>query len=116
MVSAIEGGVVAMCTGAGIFAFGVIALFDKALMTAGNLLFIIGALLVSRSSSLSVFKSNKLPGTVVFLLGIVALFLKLSILGFLLEIVGMSYVFKKSLPSFRTILFRLFFGKAVKTN
>ena len=114
MTSAAEAGVVVMCTGAAIFALGVVAMFDKALMTAGNFLVLAGAGLMSRSRGLSVFEPNKLPGTVVFLLGIVALLLKLSVLGFLLEIAGMGYVFKKSLPSFRTVLFRLFYGKVIK--
>lgn len=106
---------ISICTGGAVFLLGVVAMFDKALMIAGNFLIIIGTTLLLRSKSFSLFEFDKIMGTAMFVLGIVSLVLKLTILGFLLELIGLIYIFKKSVPSFKAVLFKLMYGKLLKT-
>lgn len=111
-----ETGVVAISTGAGIFLFGVLVMFDKALMIAGNFIIVIGMAILLNSRAFTFFELDKMLGMVMFLLGIASLFLKYTMLGFLLETAGLIYIFKKSVPGFRAILIRLFYGKLLKTS
>ncbi|KAI4290952.1 hypothetical protein PAPHI01_0226 [Pancytospora philotis] len=116
MASTKEIGIVTVTTGCAIFFFGVLAMFDSALMIAGNLLVIAGTAMLLRSRSLSLLECDKLFGTFLFGLGVIALFLRLCMVGFLLELFGLVYVFKKSIPSFRSVLLRLFFAKSLNKS
>lgn len=116
MVNTNEAGIISICTGGAIFMLGVIAMFDKALMIAGNFLIIAGTIMLLRSRSLSLLEFDKIMGTIMFALGIVSLSLRLMMLGFLLELIGLIYIFKKSAPSFKAVLFRLMYGKILKTG
>ena len=111
-----ETGIVAICTGAGIFLFGVMVMFDKALMIAGNFIIIVGLGILLNSKAFSLFELDKMLGMAMFILGIISLLLKYTVLGFLLETIGLIYVFKKSVPSFRATLLRLFYGKLLKAQ
>lgn len=116
MTSTYEIGVVTLSMGCLVFVFGVIALFDSALMIAGNLLIIAGMVMLLRSKSFTLFELDKLLGTFIFVLGIVAMLLRMCLVGFLLEFCGLVYIFKKSMPSFRSVLFRLFRGNILSKS
>lgn len=106
-----ETGTVTICTGMVVLLLGSFFLFDKALVIAGNLLVIVGFALILRANALSLLRFEKLQGTAFFVLGIALLLLKYTLLGVLLEAVGLLMIFKGSLPSFNNVLYSFLFRK-----
>lgn len=109
-----ETGIVAICTGSAIFMFGAILMFDKALMVAGNLIIIIGMLILIKSKVLSLIELDKMLGLLLFILGVFSLVMRYVMLGFILEMCGMIYIFKQSIPSFRSVFMKLIYGKVLR--
>lgn len=104
-----ETGVVTITIGSGIFALGAVLLFDKALMIAGNLIIIIGFIMIMKHRTADLFKLQTIQGTITFIIGLICLFMNYAILGFLLEIIGLIFIFKGYIPDFKTILINLLF-------
>ncbi|KAF7683085.1 putative Golgi transport protein 1 [Astathelohania contejeani] len=108
-----ETGVTILFIGAIFFFLGGTLLLDKALMIAGNLLIIVGTVILARSKILNIFSLNSLQGLLVFCLGILLMMLKYVTIGFIIEFYGLYLLFLDKLPTFRGILKRMLY-KAVR--
>lgn len=106
-----ENGIMAICTGFAIMMLGTGVMFDRAVIIAGNLIVIAGFVAVFNSQTFKLFHLEMLPGTAIFMTGIVSFFMRYAILGFLLEFVGVILLFKRSISSLRSKLMRLIFGR-----
>lgn len=84
-------------TAAGIFffIFGAAAFFDAGLLALGNLLFVIGLVLIIGPQRTYAFFSRprKLRGTICFVVGIILILMKRSFVGFALESFGILGLF-----------------------
>lgn len=109
-----ESGIIVTSTGMCIFLLGVLVMLDKALMIVGNLIIVVGMAMLLRAKAFSLLEIDRLIGTVMFAMGIFSLLFRYTLLGFLLEIVGFLYIFKKSIPSFKSVIIRLFYNKLLK--
>ncbi|ADM12407.1 uncharacterized protein Eint_100810 [Encephalitozoon intestinalis ATCC 50506] len=109
-----ESGVMVMTIGVTVFLAGAILLMDRALMISGNLLIIIGIALLARSRMFSFLRPEKMQAMVIFGMGILFQVYKLLVFGFFLEVLGLFLLLKDSIPTFRTVLTTLLFGKLQK--
>lgn len=109
-----ETGVVVILIGMFIFASGFILLIDRALMICGNILTSIGIVILVRSHLFNMFHYDKIQGTALFVLGFLFILKEFCLLGFILEVVGLVILLKKSIPSFRSILRGLLWGRVLK--
>lgn len=77
------------------FLLGIVALFDSALLALGNLLFVIGVVLIIGPQKTVVFftRATKIRGTVCFVVGILLILFKWSFVGFIVEAVGILQLF-----------------------
>ncbi|ODV76379.1 Got1p [Cyberlindnera jadinii NRRL Y-1542] len=84
-------------TAGGVFFFllGILTFFDSALLALGNLLFVIGVVLIIGPQKTVVFftRSTKIRGTIFFVLGIVLILMKWSFVGFIVEAIGILQLF-----------------------
>ncbi len=69
--------------------------FDRPLLALGNILFIFGLyLIIGPNKAYSFFtRPTKIRGTIFFVIGILLILLKWSIIGFIIEIVGILGLF-----------------------
>ncbi|WPK24417.1 hypothetical protein PUMCH_001691 [Australozyma saopauloensis] len=74
---------------------GIFAFFDSALLAMGNLLFVIGVVLIIGPARAVYFfaRPNKIKPTLFFFGGIVLILMKRSFIGFAVESVGILYLF-----------------------
>ncbi|KAK6532251.1 Golgi Transport [Arthrobotrys megalospora] len=87
---------VAFCSGgAFFFTFGVVMFFDKAMLAMGNILFLIGLTLTMGVNRTFLFfaRREKWKGTATFVLGILVIFLKYPLIGFVIECYGILNLF-----------------------
>lgn len=87
---------VAFCTGGGFFLlFGLILLFDRALLAMGNILFLIGITLLLGPQRTFVFfaRRQKWRGTLAFWSGILLILLRWPLVGFVVQCYGMFILF-----------------------
>lgn len=86
-----------MVTAFGLFFlfFGVVMMFDRALLAFGNLLFVTGvALVIGVQKTISFFfQARKIKGTTCFLGGILVVLLGWTIIGMLIEVFGFINLF-----------------------
>ncbi|CAB4253026.1 similar to Saccharomyces cerevisiae YMR292W GOT1 Homodimeric protein that is packaged into COPII vesicles and cycles between the ER and Golgi [Maudiozyma barnettii] len=77
------------------FILGIITFFDRALLALGNLLFLIGVILIIGSQKTVVFftRPNKRRGSIFFLFGIFLILIKWTFLGFIIESLGIVGLF-----------------------
>ncbi|CCG24341.1 Got1 protein [Candida orthopsilosis Co 90-125] len=77
------------------FIFGILTFFDSGFLALGNLLFIIGLILIiGPQRTISFFtRPTKIRGTVCFALGIILILMKWSFVGFILESFGILGLF-----------------------
>ncbi|SCU98640.1 LAMI_0F15654g1_1 [Lachancea mirantina] len=77
------------------FLFGVLTFFDRALLALGNILFLIGLLLIiGVQKTLNFFtRPTKRRGSVFFCLGLVMILSKWTFTGFVIESVGIIALF-----------------------
>ncbi|SCU86634.1 LANO_0C08680g1_1 [Lachancea nothofagi CBS 11611] len=77
------------------FVFGIITFFDRALLALGNILFLIGLLLIIGPQKTYTFFSrpNKRRGSIFFVLGILMILMKWTFVGFLVECLGIVGLF-----------------------
>jgi hypothetical protein len=108
-----ETGVVIILIGISVFALGFILLLDKALMICGNILVFIGIATLARSHLFNMLHLDKLQGTAIFTIGFIFLIYGFAMFGFILEVIGLFILLKDSIPSFRTILRGLLFGRVL---
>ncbi|WUR04127.1 GOT1-like family protein [Vairimorpha necatrix] len=108
-----ETGVVVILIGMFIFASGFILLMDKALMICGNILVSLGIIILSRSHLFNMLHMDKIQGVVMFIIGFFFILKGLTLLGFILEVFGLIVLLRQSIPSFRTILRGLIFGRVI---
>ncbi|CEP64039.1 Got1p LALA0_S10e00826g [Lachancea lanzarotensis] len=76
-------------------AFGVITFFDRALLALGNILFLVGLLLIIGPQKTYTFFSrpNKRRGSIFFVAGVLMILAKWTFLGFVIECVGIAGLF-----------------------
>jgi len=87
---------VAFCSGGGLFLFGgVLMFFDRAMLAMGNILFLIGLLLVIGVQKTILFFSRrqKIRGTAAFAAGILLILFRWPLTGFLVELYGIFILF-----------------------
>ncbi|KAK6543300.1 Golgi Transport [Orbilia ellipsospora] len=87
---------VAFCSGgAFFFTFGIFLFFDKAMLAMGNILFLIGLTLTMGVNRTFLFfaRREKWKGTATFALGILVIFLKYPLIGFVIECYGILNLF-----------------------
>jgi len=79
---------------------GVVLLFDKGLLTIGNLLFIGGvALIVGREGTMNLFfQKRSLKGSICFFIGIVLVLIGWTFIGIIVEAYGFFYIFGSFFP------------------
>lgn len=77
------------------FLFGVLTFFDRALLAVGNILFLLGVLLMIGPQKTAKFftRPNKRRGTVFLATGIFMILCKWTFLGFLIESLGIVGLF-----------------------
>lgn len=77
------------------FLFGVLTFFDRALLALGNILFIIGLLLIIGPHKTYNFftRPNKRRGSFFFSLGVLMILFKWTFIGFLIESLGIIGLF-----------------------
>jgi len=83
------------------FAFlGVIFLFDKGLLTIGNLLFIGGVgLILGREGTVNLFfQKRSLRGSISFFIGIILVLMGWTFIGIIAEAYGFFYIFGSFFP------------------
>ena len=90
-----EYGVGSTAAGVVLFMLGVVAFFDTALLAMGNLLFVIGVVLIIGPGRAITFfaRPTKIKATVLFFGGIILILMKRSFIGFATESVGILYLF-----------------------
>ncbi|BCR90588.1 Got1 family protein [Aspergillus chevalieri] len=84
------------CSAGGLFLFGgVLMFFDRALLAMGNILFLIGlSLIIGLEKTLAFFtRRQKIKGTIAFASGILLIFLRWPLTGFLVELYGLFILF-----------------------
>lgn len=87
---------VAFCSGGGFFLLGgVMMFFDRAMLAMGNILFLLGLLiLIGPQKTLLFFaRRQKLKGTAAFSAGILLILLKWAFVGFIVELYGIFILF-----------------------
>ncbi|EOB13285.1 hypothetical protein NBO_84g0003 [Nosema bombycis CQ1] len=114
MLNLRETGVIVISIGFSFFILGFILLFDRAIMIGGNLLIFIGIGILARARIFDLLQPNKLQGTAFLTIGVLFLFYKLAILGFLLELFGVFLLLKDSIPTFRSIIRGMLFGRVLR--
>ncbi|CCK70412.1 Got1p KNAG_0E01480 [Huiozyma naganishii CBS 8797] len=77
------------------FMFGIITFFDRALLALGNILFLIGLLLIIGTQKTLVFftRPTKRRGTLFFTFGILLILFKWTFTGFIVETIGIFGLF-----------------------
>lgn len=81
--------------GVGFFFFGVLTFFDRALLALGNILFLIGVVLIIGLHKTTIFFSRptKRRGSLCFISGILLILAKWTFIGFIVETVGIFGLF-----------------------
>lgn len=114
MINLKESGVIVISIGCVFFTLGFVLFFDRAIMIGGNLLIFIGIGILARARIFDILHPNKLQGTALLIIGVILLFYKLAVLGFLLEILGVFLILKDSIPTLRSIIRGLLFGRVLR--
>ncbi|KAM0687892.1 hypothetical protein COBT_000856 [Conglomerata obtusa] len=99
-----ETGIIVISCGTVFLLLGMILVMDTALMAAGNMLIIIGIIITLKSNFMNVFQVKNMQGLIVFCFGVVIIFYRFILFGFLLEIVGLYLLFFDKIPSIKKIL------------
>ncbi|KAK5938925.1 Golgi Transport [Knufia obscura] len=87
---------VAFCAGGGLFlTLGLLMFFDRSLLAMGNILFVIGLTLIIGLQKTFVFfaRKEKIKGTAAFTAGIILIFFRWPLTGFLVEMYGIFVLF-----------------------
>ncbi|KAF9763764.1 Vesicle transport protein GOT1A [Nosema granulosis] len=114
MLTLKESGVIVISIGFSFFLFGFILFFDRAIMIGGNLLILIGITILARARIFDIFQPSKLQGACLLLMGVVLLFYRFAVLGFLLEASGLFLIFKDNIPTLRSIIRGMLFGRVLR--
>ncbi|KAI9293763.1 Got1-domain-containing protein [Neoconidiobolus thromboides FSU 785] len=79
---------------------GILLLFDAALIAMGNILFVVGGVLVigPQKSMEFCFQTKKWRGTLCFCIGLIMVFLKWRVIGLMIEVVGFINLFGDFFP------------------
>jgi hypothetical protein len=97
-----------VCVGLGVvfLLLGMILLFDSGLLAIGNILFLVGlTMLFGIQSCLSFFNPMRKPrGVICFALGVILVLMRWSVIGMLVEIIGMVEMFGTFLPMVVSVL------------
>lgn len=77
------------------FVMGIFTFFDRALLALGNILFLIGVVLIIGTQKTLIFFSrpNKRRGSIFFIFGILLILMKHTFLGFIIESLGIFGLF-----------------------
>lgn len=91
----VEFGVAFTFGGFGFFLFGILTFFDRALLALGNILFLIGVVLIIGLQKTTVFFSRptKRRGSLCFITGILLILMRWTFVGFMIETVGIFGLF-----------------------
>lgn len=93
-------GVVFTAGGVFFFIMGVLSLFSARLLAMGNVLFVLGVVMIIGPTKTLVFftRPQKLRGSICFIIGLLLIFMKRSFWGFLCEMVGVLGLFGEFFP------------------
>jgi len=82
------------------FVFGILFLFDAALLALADVLFLLGlVLLIGPSRTVRFFtRKERMRGIISFFLGILLVFVRWSVTGIILQFYGILYLFGSFLP------------------
>lgn len=91
------------------FISGILSGFNKRMLIVSNLLILIGVFLVLGLEKFKAFLMNKkrLPGSVIYALGLILLIANRNIIGGFLELIGFLSLFGGFLPKFMNMLQKL---------
>ncbi|EJW05158.1 hypothetical protein EDEG_00769 [Edhazardia aedis USNM 41457] len=89
--------------------FGLILFMDKGIMTAGNFIVILGLIILETTNLCTLVKLENIWGLGIFIFSLVILFKGYFILGLILEITGLSFLFYSRIPSIKNIAKTLIF-------
>lgn len=94
-------GVFFTASGVLFFVMGVLSLFSARMLSMGNILFIIGVVMIIGPQRTIVFftRPAKLRGSVCFALGVLMILFKWSFFGFLVEMFGVLGLFGEFFPT-----------------
>lgn len=90
-----------LVAGAFFIFLGIILLFDKALIAAGNILIVLGTLILLNTKIVDLFRVKNAQGIVIFALGVIVLFYGYILLGFIMECAGLAVLFYDKMPTIK---------------
>ena len=92
-----------------LFLFGILMLFDRALLVMSNLLILLGIVTLMRPSGFYGFisQNGRGQGTIAFFLGILLVFCKLPLPGIICEVTGAYWLFGGFWPMLMTLLMKI---------
>ncbi|OMJ08637.1 Protein transport protein GOT1 [Smittium culicis] len=93
-------GVALSAFGVVLITLGIILMFDAGLIAIGNILFLLGVILIIGFQKSFVFfsRKEKIRGTICFFVGLALIFMKYSIWGMILESFGFINLFGNFFP------------------
>lgn len=78
-------------------------------MAAGNILIVLGVGILAKTNIIDLLRPRNLNATIIFLFGIIIMFYKFILLGFIIEIIGIYLLFCDKIPTMRDIGKKLLF-------
>lgn len=103
-----ETGIFTILFGFMFFIMGFLLFGDKAMILAGNILIIAGVIIYNRGSFSLFISRSKIKGTTLFILGLAFMVKKAVFFGFIIEMIGILLIISERIPSFKSILRRIF--------
>lgn len=100
-----ESALIIILIGTLFFILGGILLFDKVMMMAGNIVFSFGVLLLLKPQ-LNFRNRDSLKNISLFIVGVVLVFCKFAVLGFLCQLVSVLYTVRSKIPSLKSLILR----------
>lgn len=94
-INDLEFGVAFTFGGVGFFLVGILTFFDRALLALGNILFLIGVVLIIGLHKTTIFftRPTKRRGSLCFITGILLILMRWTFVGFVVETIGIFGLF-----------------------
>lgn len=90
-----------LATGTFFLLIGLVLFIDKSLMAAGNILIVLGTLILLNTKIVDVFQLKNIQGIIIFCLGVFVLLYGYTLLGFTMETIGLGVLFYDMIPTFK---------------
>lgn len=98
-----ESALIIIVIGTIFFLMGGVLFFDRVMMMAGNIVFGFGVLLLL-IPQMSLNNHGNLKSMSLFVAGVVLVFCKFAVLGFLFQLFSVLYTVRNKIPSIRSII------------